>query len=231
VSRPDRRARRRAREAKLAHPGAELPLPLRGHGDETSVLHEERLDAVVAALRESGAATVVDLGCGSGSLLLRLALDPRFERIAGADTSARALQTAESRLGAAGATERVELVHASLTDLPPGLTDFDAATLVETIEHIDPGALSQMERAVFGPLRPRVVVVTTPNADYNVLYGMEPGERRHVDHRFEWGRARFARWAGGVAERRGYSVDLRDVGPPDVLHGSPTQLALFRWAG
>jgi small RNA 2'-O-methyltransferase len=215
----------------MAHPGGELPLPLRGHGSETSALHEERLDAVVAALRESGTATVVDLGCGSGSLLLRLALDPRFERIAGADTSAGALQTAESRLSAAGAADRVTLVHASLTNLPPAIDGFDAATLVETIEHIDPGALSQVEQAVFGALRPGTVVVTTPNADYNVLYGMQPGERRHADHRFEWGRARFARWATGVAERHGYMVDIRDVGPPEALHGSPTQLALFRWAG
>jgi small RNA 2'-O-methyltransferase len=214
----------------MAHPGGEPALPLRGHGSETSALHEERLGAVVQALRETGAAAVVDLGCGSGSLLLRLAGDAQFERITGVDTSAVALETARSRLAEAGSEGRVTLAHGSLTDLPPAIDGFDAATLVETIEHIDPGTLSQVERALFGALRPRAVVVTTPNADYNVLYGMVPGERRHADHRFEWGRARFARWATGVAERHGYTVDLRGVGPADALHGSPTQLALFRRA-
>jgi small RNA 2'-O-methyltransferase len=214
----------------MAHPGGEPALLLRGHGSETSALHEERLGAVVQALRETGAAAVVDLGCGSGSLLLRLAGDAQFERITGVDTSAVALETARSRLAEAGSEGRVTLAHGSLTDLPPAIDGFDAATLVETIEHIDPGTLSQVERALFGALRPRAVVVTTPNADYNVLYGMVPGERRHADHRFEWGRARFARWATGVAERHGYTVDLRGVGPADALHGSPTQLALFRRA-
>ncbi|MDP1966438.1 MAG: class I SAM-dependent methyltransferase [Reyranella sp.] len=44
------------------------------------------------ALRRSGARTVLDLGCGEGPLLRRLAREPDFLHIVGLDQSAVALQ-------------------------------------------------------------------------------------------------------------------------------------------
>jgi hypothetical protein len=108
------------------------------------------------------------------------------------------------------------------------LKGYDAAVLMEVIEHVDPPRLAALEHAVFGTARPRAVVVTTPNAEYTVRYEtLEAGRMRHRDHRFEWTRAEFAAWAEGVAERRGYVVELRPVGEVDAELGPPTQLALF----
>jgi hypothetical protein len=125
---------------------------------------------------------------------------------------------------------RVDLLHASFTEGDERLTGFDAATLVETIEHIEPGRLSAIEQAVFGCYQPRVVLVTTPNADFNVLHGLSPGTFRHSDHCFEWGRARFRQWATGVGRRNAYEVIFIDVGEPDYELGSSTQMAVFRKA-
>ena len=186
-------------------------------------MHDQRLGAVLAALQAVGAETVLDLGCGDGSLLLRLAQEPAIRRIVGVDVSADALHSLRQRLSAAPEDVRgkVELVHASMTEAHAGLTGFDAAVLVETIEHIDPDRLSLLERAVFRDMRAGSVIITTPNSDYNALLGV-PGHRmRHRDHRFEWGRARFRAWAGGVAERNGYGVTFEDV-------TGATQMALFR---
>ena len=81
---------------------------------------------------------------------------------------------------------------------------------------------------MFGSARPGTVVVTTPNADYNVMWESLPaGEFRHPDHRFEWTRAEFASWAESVAGRYGYSVRFLPVGPEDADVGSPTQMAVF----
>lgn len=61
--------------------------------------------------------------------------------------------------------------------------------MVEVIEHLDPPRLAAFERVVFSFARPRTVVLTTPNAEYNAKFETLPaGELRHSDHRFEWGR-------------------------------------------
>lgn len=229
MERPGRRERRGARARKEWTAGV-LPGPVRGQRETSSLLHEERLDAVMDVLRAAGARTVVDLGCGSGALLQRLAAEPRFTRIVGVDASTEALATAE-RLLAPLDPARLSLRHGSFLAPDAELAGFDAAVMVEAVEHVDPAHLSRLERGVFAALRPRLVVLTTPNRDYNARLGLAEGDLRHADHRFEWSRARFRAWAGGVAARNGFAAEFRDVGRSDPLLGSATQMAVFRRAG
>jgi small RNA 2'-O-methyltransferase len=229
-SETESRRRDRERRERSRSPEASWELlwrDSRGQDETKSPLHEERLDAVVRALIASGARTVVDLGCGSGSLVRRLAAEPAFTRIVGVDTSLEALRVAERTLGGAVDGDRVVLRYGSFTEPDDDLRGFDAAALVETIEHVEPSQLSRVERAVFARLRPGAVVITTPNSEYNVRFGLAEGELRHADHRFEWPRARFRSWAEGVGERNGYRVSSGDIGPADPLLGSPTQMAVF----
>jgi small RNA 2'-O-methyltransferase len=195
---------------------------------ETSRLHEERLDAVVRHLRKNGCRSVVDLGCGGGALLERLLAEPTITRLVGIDLSLESLAAAEQRLrGQTGSGDRLSLRHGSVTEPHPDLTGFDAATLVETIEHLPPAHLSRLEHAVFVGMQPRVVVLTTPNREYNELLGTPAGALRHPDHKFEWDRARFRSWATGVARRTGYRVVFEAIGAGNAWLGSPTQLARF----
>ncbi|MFD8707418.1 3' terminal RNA ribose 2'-O-methyltransferase Hen1 [Kitasatospora sp. NPDC059648] len=196
-------------------------------------LAEQRRTAVLTALRDSGAARVADLGCGQGELIGELMKDARFTEILGVDVSARALQAANRKLRPARLPERqaarVTLAQGALTYTDARLKGYDAAVLCEVIEHLDLPRLPALEYAVFGSARPRAVVVTTPNVEYNVRWESLPaGRARHADHRFEWSRAEFGAWAGKVAAAYGYTVELRPVGPEDPEVGPPTQLALFR---
>lgn len=188
-------------------------------------LHEERLALVCALLLESGCRSVLELGCGAGRLLARLVLLPQFERITGVDASAAALAVARDQL-ASRAGARLALVHADYLRRLPPLPSHEAVAMVETIEHLDPRHLAAAEQTVFG-LRPRTVVVTTPNREYNCLLGLADGRLRDPDHRFEWDRARFSAWATGVARRNGHSVRLGGIGEPHPGLGSPTQYAHF----
>ena len=201
---------------------------MRGRFQESS-LHDERLDTVVQHLLESNACQVLDLGCGGGELLQRLVKQGQFQRIIGIDIDEVSLGQARRVLGLdlLEVPGRIQVRYGSFEEADAQLHGFDAAALVETIEHIDPGRLSRVEIAVFGGMRPRVVLVTTPNVEYNVLHGMPPGEKRHPDHRFEWSRARFRQWARGVAERNRYRVSFIDIGEYDPQYGSSTQMARF----
>jgi small RNA 2'-O-methyltransferase len=203
-----------------------------GSDGECTSLHEARLEAVVQHLRADGVISVLDLGCGSGALLRRLLAEPQFKRLLGVDSAPEVLRTAalEPALAAAIATGRLTLHHGCCTVAEPVMKGFDAAVLVETIEHIEPARLSLVERSLFARLRPALVVITTPNRDCNERLGVAPNALRHRDHCFEWGRARFEAWAGGVAARNGYRAQFEPIGPGDAWHGSPTQMAVMRRA-
>ena len=201
--------------------------------EEVISLHDQRIGAVMAALRASGAKRVLDLGCGEGRLLRELVKDHAFTEIVGLDVSARSLEIAARRLRMGRMNERqherLRLMQGALTYRDERLSGFDAAVLMEVIEHVEPGRLPALERAVFEFARPGHVLVTTPNAEYNVRFVTLPaGRLRHRDHRFEWTRAEFAAWANHVAERFEYAVRYLPVGPEDSEVGSPTQIAVFR---
>ncbi|MFC9230843.1 3' terminal RNA ribose 2'-O-methyltransferase Hen1 [Streptomyces decoyicus] len=194
-----------------------------------------RREAILAVLRSVKAARVLDLGCGQGQLVGALLKEGQFTEIVGVDVSMRALHEARRRLRLERMperqSERVRLVQGSLAYTDSRLKGYDAAVLSEVVEHVDPARLPALEYAVFGAARPRTVVVTTPNVEYNVRWESLPAGRvRHADHRFEWTREEFRQWAREVAARHGYEVRFGPVGPDDPEVGPPTQLAHFRMA-
>jgi 3' terminal RNA ribose 2'-O-methyltransferase Hen1 len=195
-------------------------------------LSERRIDAVMGAIRESGASSVVDLGCGSGKLLQRLLKEPGLERVVGMDVSHRALEVGARRLHfetmTARQRARVDLLQGSLTYRDRRLEGFDAAAVVEVIEHLDPSRLASFERVVFAQARPPTVVMTTPNVEYNTRFDTLPaGQFRHRDHRFEWSRSEFEAWSQAAATAHGYRVALSGIGDEDPDVGCPTQMAVF----
>ncbi|MEE1760835.1 3' terminal RNA ribose 2'-O-methyltransferase Hen1 [Streptomyces sp. SP18BB07] len=192
----------------------------------------QRRDAIIAALKDSGAARVLDLGCGQGQLVQALLKDVRFTEIVGTDVSMRALTIASRRLKLDRMGERqasrVRLFQSSLAYTDKRLKGYDAAVLSEVVEHLDLPRLPALEYAVFGSARPRTVLVTTPNVEYNVRWESLPaGHARHGDHRFEWTREEFRTWATTVAERHGYDVEFVPIGPDDPEVGPPTQMGVF----
>ena len=195
-------------------------------------LNERRLSAVLAALKGAQAKRVVDLGCGEGRLLKTLLEDRGFDEIVGMDVSHRALEAAAGRLRLERLPERmrerIKLIQGSLTYRDRRLAGFDAATVVEVVEHLDEPRLSAFERVLFEFARPKTVVLTTPNVEYNVKFeGLPAGRFRHKDHRFEWTRAEFRQWAEGLAARYGYSARFLPVGDEDPQVGAPTQMGVF----
>ena len=195
-------------------------------------LHDLRLDTVASLLKELGASSVLDLGCGEVKLLQRLVKERGLSKLVGVDPAVASLDRAAKKLRLEDAgdamRERVKLQMGSLTYADRRWHGFDAATLVEVIEHIDPPRLQSLALSLFGDASPGVVVITTPNSEYNALFeGMEPGAMRHPDHRFEWTRQEFQDWCEPVADAHGYNVSFSPLGPLDEKFGAPSQMAVF----
>ena len=198
-------------------------------------LNQERINAVVAALKSCGAKRVVDLGCGEGKLLGALLEDRGFDEIVGLDVSHRNLEIAHERLKLdrlpTRQRDRLKLIQGSLMYRDARLTGYDAATVVEVIEHLDVPRLNAFERVLFEFAKPTSVVLTTPNVEYNARFETLPaGKLRHKDHRFEWTREQFKDWAERIAGLYGYEVRLLPVGTEDPAIGAPTQMAVFNLA-
>jgi len=211
-----------AEEADTGEPGRAVSLAVRRH------------EAVLAVLRECGARTVGDFGCGAGALTAALVEDATFERVVAVDVSVRALRMAARRLRLdrmpQARRDRLELFQSALTYRDERLAGLDAAVLMEVIEHVDAERLGAVERAIFGFAAPGTVVVTTPNAEYNAEYGLAEGALRHSDHRFEWTREQFREWAERVGGAYRYRVRFVPVGP-ETAAGPPTQMAVFEAGG
>ncbi|MCL1839207.1 MAG: 3' terminal RNA ribose 2'-O-methyltransferase Hen1 [Propionibacteriaceae bacterium] len=208
----------------------------RGYADEPEPhsvqpprLAKARIAAIIAALKASGAKKVLDLGCGEGRLILEMAKDSYFTQVVGADVSTSALKRAERSLAqlAPRQSERVKLIQASATYQDARFANFDAIVLAEVIEHLDPNRLYGLEKTVFEKATPKCVLVTTPNAEYNQVFGLRAETFRHSDHRFEWSRFGCEQWATGVADRQGYQVNFDEIGESHHEYGAPTQMAVF----
>ncbi|MBE0414094.1 methyltransferase domain-containing protein [Yoonia sp.] len=194
----------------------------------TSWHHAERLQAVQDVVRDSGACRVVDLGCGDGDMFVRLATSPDLVELVGLDICTLSLERLRNRLAKIDVlVPRINVRAASMTDPAPDLAGFDCAILVETIEHIDPDRLSQLERALFRVMRPGTVVITTPNAEFNSLLGVPAHRMRHPDHRFEWDRARFRRWCRRAADHANYETRFHDIAGQHPALGGASQMAVF----
>lgn len=200
--------------------------------EERISLNQQRLAAVVAALKQRGSSRVIDLGCEEGELLKALLQDNSFTEIVGVDVSYRALEIAQSRLHLERRQtmqrDLLKLIQGSLTYRDKRLCGYDAAAVVDVIEHLEPSRLAAFERVVFEFTQPQTVVLTTPNIEYNVKFETLPaGKLRHKDRRFEWTRQEFQNWAHQVAERFGYSIQFLPIGNEDLAVEAPTKMGAF----
>jgi 3' terminal RNA ribose 2'-O-methyltransferase Hen1 len=219
--------------------GAEPAAP--AHGDhEVSLekplnLNEQRIKAVLAKIKESNAEAVIDLGCGEGKLLRDLIKDQSIKRVAGMDVSIRSLEKAHKRIGLGRLPSRIKdkisLFHGSLMYKDKRFNGFDVAVVMEVVEHLDPPRLEAFQKVLFQHAKPETIIITTPNREYNAIWENLPeGAMRHGDHRFEWTREEFGKWAEGIAEQYDYSVAFYAIGPESSSLGSPTQMGVFKRA-
>ncbi|MDR1107510.1 MAG: 3' terminal RNA ribose 2'-O-methyltransferase Hen1 [Spirochaetaceae bacterium] len=193
-------------------------------------LNTQRLEAVLRVIKESGAQSVIDFGCGEGNLLRLLMKEKTFTRVAGVDVSRTALEHARDKLKTDRLPEaqqkRLSLFQSSVTYRDKRFRDYDAAALVEVMEHLEENRLDTLAAVILGDARPGILALTTPNIEYNEIYGMP--RFRHGDHRFEWNRDRFQSWAKEAAQRYGYEVSFESIGEADEKLGAPTQMGIFK---
>jgi 3' terminal RNA ribose 2'-O-methyltransferase Hen1 len=210
----------------------ETPAPDNAADQPKIRAHDLRLQLVRDELLSSGASSIVDLGCGEGKLLQLLQPEKQFSRILGMDVSFRSLEIAKDKLKMHRMTpaqqQRLSLIQGSLTYRDRRIEGFDAAALVEVIEHLDKPRLAALGKNVFRFARPTTVVITTPNAEYNRLFPDHvEGRLRHSDHRFEWTRAEFETWGTTIAAEHGYTVRFKPVGEVHREAGALSQMAIF----
>ncbi|XP_013166440.1 PREDICTED: uncharacterized protein LOC106116927 [Papilio xuthus] len=127
---------------------------------------------------------------------------------------------------------QITLFEGNAADPDYRLIGCDAVVAIEMIEHMLPHDLDRLVHNIFGFIQPQVTVITTPNADFNVLFkSMEKNGLRRWDHLFEWSREQFNDWCSNIVLRYpNYTVTCKGVGPGPTgteHYGCCSQLALF----
>lgn len=131
-------------------------------------------------------------------------------------------------------------------------TPFNFLSASCRIEHLDDSVLSTFGPVILGEYGPRLLLLTTPNYDFNARFSppnqtnprgiLDPTRRtdrtfRHYDHKFEWTTTEFYSWCVGMAQTYEYDVEVGGVGRaqqedpwgrPNSEFGFATQIALFR---
>ncbi|KAI8518044.1 Small RNA 2'-O-methyltransferase [Branchiostoma belcheri] len=187
-------------------------------------LYRQRYQTVADLVKKYRPRRLVDFGCAEGKLIRFLKPEESLEQLIGV---IRPLLSDYVQPRQRPFT--VGLYQGSIAECDDRFKEYDMVTCVEVIEHLDPPILDAMPSNVFGHMRPSVVVVTTPNAEFNVLFPNFSGFR-NADHRFEWTRQEFQDWAEGVAHRFSYAVTFHGIGtgPEGSKHlGCCTQMAIF----
>ncbi|ACU60751.1 3' terminal RNA ribose 2'-O-methyltransferase Hen1 [Chitinophaga pinensis] len=197
----------------------------------TPKLHDSRLQLVCDELLSTPVRSVLDLGCGEGKLLKLLMAHQQLTHITGMDVSSRTLEVAYRRLKyyqlPDNQRKRLRLILGSLVYRDRRIEGFDAAALVEVIEHLDHERLKALEKTVFEYAKPAKVVVTTPNKEWNITFTEDTSMMRHNDHRFEWTRAEFSTWCEKISTTYGYTYVIKAIGDEAEKVGAPTQMAVF----
>ncbi|GBC01298.1 hypothetical protein RclHR1_04130014 [Rhizophagus clarus] len=210
-------------------------------------LWRQRRSFVNEVLKDSKVTSVVDFGCGEGSLLSFL-IQPFEEspitQLVGVDINREVVEQAVENcrpwdhdlefLRLSPLT--IDLYQGSIDVADKRFVGFDALVCMEVIEHVDPPVLDKFFDVVLGTYKPKIVIVTTPNVEFNVYfpqlkYGTPEATLRIEDHRFEWTRKEFQEWGNSGAKKYNYSVEYTGVGKlkdGDPAVGNVTQIAIFR---
>lgn len=214
-------------------------------------LSKQRVEFAVRHINELHATTLVDFGCGSGSLLDSLLEHPTtLEKLVGVDISrkglTRAAKSLHQKLSKKSTMQTnvptAVLYDGSITDYDSRLYGFDIGTCLEVIEHVEEDQATLFGNVVLSSFRPTVLIVSTPNYEYNpILQGSAmpnkddeadestgPCKFRNHDHKFEWTRLQFQCWATGLAVKHSYSVEFSGVGGSGEEPGYASQIAVFR---
>ncbi|KAJ3399013.1 Small RNA 2'-O-methyltransferase [Chytriomyces hyalinus] len=208
-------------------------------------LWRQRRSFILSTLRDIGSSitSLADIGCGHGAVLACLAgATQGIRRIAGVDLDAACLKEAailcapRSHDSLLENLTCLELYQGNALEFDQRLSGYDAFICSEVIEHLDSPLLSCFPQTIFGEYQPKYVVITTPNAEFNIHfpqlnYGTPNATLRNSDHRFEWTRSEFQKWCHEISNRYGYSVEFSGVGTLarklDSGVGFATQAATF----
>lgn len=202
------------------------------HGESPKVrLNDLRYEYILNYIKTlPNKKTIVDLGAGEGRLSVQLGFVEGVQEILSIEPSNKARIKAIERFDQVIAKERYvkpQSLPGSLFYYDSRLQNKDILILCEVIEHIDEDRLPKIFETIFNDYRPKTLIVTTPNQEYNVLYEMDE-EIRHEDHRFEWTRAEFAQNVEAWARNYPYQVSFQCIGEEHTTYGHPTQMAIFR---
>ncbi|KAL9546958.1 hypothetical protein MBANPS3_006415 [Mucor bainieri] len=186
-------------------------------------------------------------GCGEAAVLSFLisATENKLTRMAGIDIDPDVLEEAVERClpfksdfdQLRPRPLEIDIYQGSVGVADDRLKNYQAIVCSEVIEHVYPDVLDAFLGLTLGVYHPEIMIVTTPNGEYNVnfpdlKYNTPESIFRHDDHKFEWTRKEFESWCEAGAKKYNYSTEYHGIGLlhqkyDQLEHGHCTQACVF----
>ncbi len=147
-------------------------------------LYEERNLSIYNALIENNVSSILELGCGTGRLLEKLAKSEKFSKLMGIDNSAKRILKARN-VTKGYSVQFLQQSFLEIKDLYE-MVAYDAIVASEVIEHLCSEDLEKFISLIFRIICPNIVIFTTPNKTYNCNYANLHNGLRHSSHVFEY---------------------------------------------
>ncbi|KAI9250283.1 hypothetical protein BY458DRAFT_524926 [Sporodiniella umbellata] len=210
-------------------------------------LWRQRRLFIVETLERFRPQSVLDYGCGEASVLSFLisSNEAHIKKMAGIDICEEALEEAAEacRPWASDYTQQraspleITIYKGSVSIPDDRLKEYEAIVCSEVIEHLHDQDLLPFLDVTLGFYKPRILIVTTPNSEFNVhfpelRYGTDLSVFRHDDHKFEWTREQFQNWCQKGADKFGYRTEFHGIGllrdeNKEAKYGHCTQACIF----
>ncbi|OAF70229.1 hypothetical protein A3Q56_02002 [Intoshia linei] len=198
----------------------------------------QRYELVSNNLKYMNASSVLDVGCSDMKFFQYLKNTKTIHRIGMLDLDEKTMYESDEPkrcYNEAFKNRPHFIVECMLADIfnvkkNTDLAKFDAVSMIEFVEHIHEDKLNDLIKIIFEYMSPRIVIITTPNSDYNHLLEMK-NKFRHDDHKFEWTQNEFQTWCTEISSKYQYKLDFEGVGKlitdTDERVGFCSQVAIF----
>ena len=140
----------------------------------------QRFKTIISVLANYDINSIIEFGCGNGYFIPMLISQNKYSKIAAIDKNEKKINKLKSKY------KDVIFYNGSFLKENNEFRQYDCIIGIEIIEHLFEDEINVLSKIIFSKIKPKVIIFTTPNIEYNINLPILHGGFRNIDHKFEF---------------------------------------------